>query len=371
MKTKVLAVNTVFTGFNGITSILMNYVRQTCNTVDYDFVLCCGLDDAFREQMEKFGGKLYFPPCSRMKNPLRYSAWLKQLLRDGHYDAVHVHGNSGTMYFDIHAAKQAGIPIRIAHCHNTSCRFKTVHYLLKPFLSRDLTHAAACSEAAGKWLFDGSFTVLPNGIDSARFAYSEQTRREYRNVLGLNDAFVVGHVGYMEEVKNHLFLLRVFRKLLEQRPDARLLLIGDGKLRPDIERFLTENNMNDAVLLLGKRPDIAELYQCMDVFVLPSLYEGLPVTLIEAQASGLPCIVSDTVTKEADVTGNIRYLGIGESKEAIWADLLNEPASSEIRRQDCADTVAESGFDIRHCTMRLMTIYKGEENLIQESRNIV
>ncbi|MBQ9716831.1 MAG: glycosyltransferase family 1 protein, partial [Clostridia bacterium] len=311
MTKNILIINTVPAGFNGITGVILNYVRETCRTVRCDFVLCSGAEEAVRAKLESFGGKLFVPPCSRRKHPVLYSAWLKRLLRHRHYDVVHVHGNSGTMFFDIHAAARAGVPVRIAHCHSTSCRFLLAHRLLKPFLNRELTHAAACSEAAGKWLFNGPFTVLPNGIDSQKYAYSEQTRGRYRDALDLNGRFVIGHVGYMEEVKNHMFLLRVLRKLLERGCIVRLLLIGDGTLRPEIERYIEENGLSDAVLLLGKRSDTAELYQCMDAFVLPSLYEGLPLTLVEAQASGLPCIVSETVTREADITGTLQYLGIG------------------------------------------------------------
>ena len=267
---RVLVVNTVNTGFTGITSVIMNYVRKTYDLVQYDFVLCGQVENSFADELRSFGSNVIIPPCSRVKKPLTYSSWLKKIIKSNGYDVIHVHGNSGTMYFEMHSAKKAGVPVRIAHSHSTSCKYMLAHRVLKPLLNRELTHALACSGLAGKWLFKNSFEVLPNGIDVDKFKYLQEIRDEYRRNLEVEDKFVIGHVGYMNSEKNHMYLLNIFDKFVKKCPESKLFLIGDGRLRPQIEAFISEHNLNESVQLFGKRSDMAQLYQCMDVFILPS-----------------------------------------------------------------------------------------------------
>ena len=352
---RVLIINISDTTYNGVTSVIMNYVRPTHNTVKYDFVLCKIVDKRFVDELNELGENTYIPPCSRERHPVKYYRWLKNLMKRNKYDCVHVHGNSGTVYVEIHAAKKAGVPVRIAHSHSTSCKYLLVHKLLKSLLNKELTHAIACSDLAGKWLFDREHTILPNGIEVDRFKYSEDLRTRYRKELSLEDKFVIGHVGYMEDVKNHAYLLRVFEKLIQRKENAHLLLIGDGKIRAQIESSIFENGLSGYVTLLGKRPDIANLYQCMDVFVLPSIYEGLPVTSVEAQAAGLPCLISNNVTKQVSITENVKYINIQESNIDEWADaLLNV---YECDKQKAFNDVNNSEFNIENSVKILLSTY--------------
>ena len=361
MERRVLVVNTVNMGFTGITSVIMNYVRKTYRIIKYGFVLCGKVEKSFADELESFGSKIFLPPCSRVKKPLTYVSWLTKILVENKYDVIHVHGNSGTMYFEIHAAKKSGIPVRIAHSHSTSCKFMLAHKILKPLLNRDLTHALACSDMAGKWLFTGNYTVLPNGIDVEKFAFSQVVRDEYRKKLGLEDKLVIGHIGYMDTEKNHIFLLNVFEKLIKEHPEARLLLIGDGRLRSEIEIFIKEHNLGEYVQVLGKRSDVAQFYQCMDVFVLPSIFEGLPVTLVEAQTAGLPCVVSDTVTKQVNITNNIEYVGIQDVNITDWVErILN---SAKLTGRECwAKAVGSTIYNIDNCIKELYGIYEVRNN---------
>lgn len=353
----VLVVNTVNTGFTGITSVMMNYVRRTCDRVQYDFVLCGFVEQAFAEEIRQLGIPIRKPPCSRVKNPLRYYFWLKQIMKATHYDAIHVHGNSGTMYIEIRAAQFAKIPVRIAHSHSTSCKFMLAHKLLKPGLNRSVTHAVACSEKAGKWLFDRTYTVLHNGIDVDRYIFSPELREDYRRRMGLENAFVIGHIGYMAYEKNHAYLLDVFEKYLEKDPSAHLLLVGDGKLRGEIEQTIEQKGLKDHVSLLGKRGDVAGLYQCMDVFVLPSHWEGLPVTLAEAQSAGLQCVVSDAVTPEANITGNVHYFGIDSQDIGTWVDALLKIKQENRTRFGWSEAIAKSALNIANSVDDLLDIY--------------
>lgn len=358
MKKKILIINTANTGFTGITSVIMNYVRKTYKNINYDFVLCGRVEEKFKNELETLGTNVFIPPCSRVKNPLGYSSWLKKLMKKNKYDVLHVHGNSGTMYFEINAAKQSKIPVRIAHSHSTSCKYMLAHKILKPLLNRELTDAIACSDLAGKWLFTRDYTVLQNGIDVDKFTFSHTVRDEYRKKLGLEDKFVVGHIGYMDTEKNHMFLLRVFKQLVEKRPDARLLLIGDGRLRSEIEQYIAENGLTDFVQVLGKRTDVANLYQCMDVFVLPSLFEGLPVTLVEAQAAGLPCLLSDIITKQVDITKRLQYISVEEADVYRWVNAMLTLSETGKNRTLYVDVLKRSEFNIENCVRNLLHIYK-------------
>ncbi len=355
---RVLLINTAYTSFNGITSVIMNYVRKSYRMVEYDFVLCGKVEAKFADELKMLGKHVYIPPFSRVRKPLAYSAWLKKLIKQNQYDVIHVHGNSGTMYFEIHTAKQSKIPVRIAHSHSTSCKHMLAHKILKPFLNRDLTTAIACSDLAGKWLFTRDYTVLQNGVDVDKFSFSQTIRDEYRKKMGLENNFVIGHVGYMDTEKNHMFLLRVFKELVEKCPDARLILIGDGRLRSEIEQYILGNDLSNYVKVLGKRSDVANLYQCMDVFVLPSLFEGLPVTLVEAQAAGLHCIASSRVTMQANITGDIQYLSIDDGNINEWVKALLEIKNLTFNRSISVETVRGSAFNISKSVEALLQAYQ-------------
>lgn len=354
---RILVINTTSTSFNGISSVMMNYARKTYQHVSYDFILCGKVEEVFAAELKSMGRMVYISPYSRVKKLFKYLRWLRKILKEGKYDGIHVHGNSGTMYFEIHSAKKAGIPIRIAHSHNTSCNYKLAHKVLKPLLNKEITHAVACSNPAGKWLFKRDFTVLTNGIEISKFLYSEAIRSNYRELLDLKDKLVIGHVASMDTAKNHSYLLQVFKETLQHNENARLLLVGDGRLRGEIEEYIKSHDLTQSVFVLGKRADVDALYQCMDIFVLPSLYEGLPVTLVEAQASGLPCIISENITKEVDLTGKLQYVGIEDKDINKWVDcLLNTKTNSESRIKS-SQSVSSSCFNIDNCVQNLYSLY--------------
>lgn len=358
---RVLIVNTANSGYTGITSVIFRYAERTSPAVRYDFVLAGRVEPFIPARIAALGGQMFLPPASRLKNPLGYTRWLAGCIRAGRYDAVHVHGNSGTMFFDIHAAKRAGAPVRIAHCHSSSCKYVLAHRLLKGRLCREMTVGVACSDAAEAWLFSGRDGVvwLPNGIEPEPFRFSPAVRSETRAALGLSGCFVVGHVGHFEREKNHAFLLKAFSHLAAERADARLLLVGDGSLRPEIESAAASLGLSGRVVFTGRRADTAALYQAMDVFAMPSLYEGLPVTLIEAQAAGLPCIASDRITRQANAIGLVQYAGIGEADAGRFAALLNGAIRPDDARAASNAALAASPFAIGRCAAQLIRLYGG------------
>lgn len=358
---RVLIVNTASSGYSGITSVIFRYAERTSPAVRYDFVLAGRVEPFIPARIAALGGRMLLPPVSRLSNPIGYVRWLADRIREGRYDAVHVHGNSGTMFFDVHAAKRAGAPVRIAHCHSSSCKYVLAHRLLKGRLCREMTVGVACSDAAEAWLFSGRDGVvwLPNGIEPEPFRFSPAVRSETRAALGLSGCFVVGHVGHFEREKNHAFLLKAFSHLAAERADARLLLVGDGSLRPEIESAAASLGLSGRVVFTGRRADTAALYQAMDVFAMPSLYEGLPVTLIEAQAAGLPCIASDRITRQANAIGLVRYAGVGRGDEARFAALLGGSGRTEEARAASNAALAASPFAMSRCAERLVRLYEG------------
>lgn len=358
---RVLVVNTANTGFGGLSGVMMNYAMITSDKVRYDFVLTRRVEPGHKEILQRHADDIFIPPYSRIKQFPAYTWWLKKIMRQKKYDVVHVHGNSGTMYLEMLAAKSAGIPVRIVHSHSTSCKFMLAHKVMNPWMNRTKTAGIACSEKSGKWLFgDGAYTVLPNGIEIGKFAFDPETRQHYRKELGLENNFVIGHVGYMDWEKNQKYLIEVFAQLLHKRDNAKLLLIGDGKMRQEIEALISQKGLQDRILVLGKRADVAQLYQCMDVFVLPSVFEGFPVTLVEAQTAGLPCVVSDAITREVDLVDNMTFVPIGESDLPRWVDALC--AVQEKNRDRFAAAMADTVFNIRKCADALLALYGVSSN---------
>lgn len=351
---KVLVINTVASAYNGITTVVLSFAKATCKKVEYNFLLCAGGEDGIIEELKSMG-EVIIPPVVRNENPVAYTLWLRNLVKSEGYSAVHVHGNSGTMYFDVLGAKLGGCKKRIVHSHSSSCTHATAHKILKPLLNMDMTLGIGCSDLAREWLFTKKSVVMYNGIDVEKFSFSPSVRQEYRDLLGIGDNLLIGHVGYMDGVKNHLFLLSAFAKALRKRPEMTLLLIGDGDLRPQIEEYISTNGLEKNVILLGRRSDVDKLYQAMDIFVLPSLFEGLPVTLVEAQSSGLPCFASSAVTRQADL-GGVTYLDIGEGNSEKWAEAFIS-ANPSLNRDEWCDRVAKTEFNIEVTAQKLLEFY--------------
>ena len=352
---KLLVVSRVPYEPNGISSVIRSYYLQpSFSEIEITFVFPAGSDEVFVDELKNEGFNVVF---LNKKRPMRYYRALKKLMKSEKFDAVQAHGSSALLYFEIHAAKKAGVPIRIAHSHSSSCKYKFAHKLLKPFLNRELTHAFACSDLAGKWLFTGEYEIFTNGIDVEKFRYNEEKRRDCRSEFGFENELVLGHVANMEHAKNQIFLLEIFAELLKTIANAKLLFVGDGPLRSEIEAKISELGIGESVVLTGRRKDTDRLYQAMDVFLLPSLYEGLPVTLIEAQAAGLKCFASERVTRQADITGNVTYLPIGNDDFKIWAQTV-APARSD-NRSDAGDLVRNSGYNAASVAKKLKEVIGG------------
>lgn len=264
------------------------------------------------------------------------------------------------------------MPVRVAHSHNTG--FQThnpvstvIGNMLKPLLRRNATHLVGCSTEACRWLFGtvNGASVLFNGIDTERFRFDSRARDEVRKELGLEGSFIIGHVGRFEKQKNHAFLLDVFAKVAAGMPDAALVMVGTGSLEDEMRRRVSQMGLDERVRFLGFRDDRERIMHAMDVFVMPSLYEGFSVTLIEAQASGLPVLASDCTTKETKCSDSMSFLSIDDGPES-WADRImeycNGNADGELgneHRLMAAGKLRGTEFDIDIMVERLKRIWQG------------
>lgn len=333
----------------GLETMLMNYYRNIDrNKVQFDFLTHRPENEKkdYDDEIRSLGGKIYHMPILNPFSP-SYMKSLDQFFK-GHkeYKIVHSHLDCLSAY-PLKAAKKNGVPIRIAHSHNTS-QEKNLKYLIKDYSKKQIpkyaTHLFACGEEAGKWMFGKhKFQIINNAIDTKKFIYNEEIRKQKRYELGVEDKFVIGHVGRFNLQKNHKFLIKCFADFAKTNEDAILLLVGNGELQEKSKEWVKEYKIEAKVKFLGLREDISQLLQAMDLFLFPSLFEGLPVTLVEAQAAGLPCVISDTITDEIMITDQI-------SKVSLDADtkLWNQEIASykHTPRENTMLQIVEHGFDI-------------------------
>lgn len=342
----------------GAETLLMNLYRKIDRSkIQFDFLT--SIEGVYEEEVKQLGGRVYRIPYITKVGPFGYAKALRQFFQSHpEYTIVHSHMDkmSGLV---LREAKKAGVPVRIAHSHSTQSEGDLLNRLIKDYYGRFLvpsaTHCFACSEAAAQWLFGDSKTIfLKNGIDTNKYVFSESIRRSMREELDLTDGItVVGHIGRFSEPKNHQFIIEVFNEYHKKNPNSVLLLAGDGGLRPQIEQQVEETGLQSSVKFLGVREDVPKLLQAMDIFVFPSLYEGLPVSLVEAQASGLPCVISDRIPQEAVLLPErVRTLPLGDAQQ--WAQNLQE---IPLKRTDEIQNICNAGYDISTSAAELQEFY--------------
>lgn len=350
-----------YMGRGGIETMLMNYYRRIDRTqLQFDFLVHRDFRADYDDEIEALGGHIYrIPPMNPISASYRNA--LASFFRNHNYRVVHCHLNymSGVI---LAAAKKAGVPMRIAHAHTASMNpdwKQYVRQLCKYLIPSTATHLLACGTNAGKSVFRSHpFRLISNAIDANVFSFSEIVRQKVRAELGLGESFTVMHVGRFGKEKNHTFLLDAFARVLKDEPDAKLLLVGDGPLRSQMEEKAATLPAG-SVRFLGIRKDVPQLLQAADVFVFPSLFEGLPVTMIEAQATGLPCIMSDTITDECIVTDLVTRLPITDPN--AWAEEI-------LKKRDAVRTnrlteIQAAGYDITSAAEKLQRFYLNGEPL--------
>ncbi|PWM45020.1 MAG: glycosyl transferase family 1 [Clostridia bacterium] len=346
----------------GAETMVMNYYRHIDRTkVQFDFLVHREQRGAYDDEIESMGGKIYRMCPVYPQNFARYKRDLHSFFQSHpEYKIIHSH-MSELGYFAFSEAKRQGIPVRICHAHNAPHGFDMKMIMRTYFKKRMMpyvTHLFMCGIDSGRWLYgkqnEDRFIMLNNAIDVQTYTYDSNKRIEMRRQLNLTDDLVIGHVGRFNPQKNHPFLINIFAALLRREPNAVLLLVGGGEGMSKMQEKAQELGIAEHVRFLGVRSDVADLMQAMDVFVFPSLYEGLGIALIEAQAAGLPCVVSDTIPHEAYLTDLVDSESLSAPAEK-WAEKIL--AKRAIPRTDRRAEIAAHGFDITTEAVKLQEFY--------------
>ena len=350
------------------TYLMQQFAHLDKTKVTYDFVNITSEDEiVFKDKILQAGSHIY-GVRSRHSNPIRhYWQWIILLHRIAkNYKAIVLNSNSITYVFPLRIARFFGIPMRIMHSHNSGFEQeigfakKAIMKMNRCLLKSGATDYFACSQLAGKWMFGEKtpFTVIPNAIDCSKFCFDSEIRNEMRKSLHIEDKFVVGHVGRFTYQKNHGFLIDVFNEIHKINPKAVLLLIGDAvgnmsyyeKAKQKVQQY----GLTGCVQFLGMRNDVPLLMQAMDCFVFPSKFEGLGIVGVEAQAAGLPCFFSDTITREVGLTELAHFVSLKDSSED-WAKKIT--VAHTVNRKEAVNQVKAAGYEIESVAQKVQDFY--------------
>ena len=354
---KILISPTLGLDLEGITSVIYNYTKAMDREGLQLYFLTYGdLKPVLRERFEALGEILF--TADRKQSTVGYMKDYVALLKKHRFEVVHIHGNSGTMLIEVLLAKLCGVKTVMVQAHSTRTNHPFINAVLKRPMMWLTSECVASSEASGQWLYGNHpYTLLNNAIELDSFRFDPAARKKYREEFGIKEEFLIGHIGHFTEPKNHFFLIDVFAEFHKLEPDAKLLLISDGPRFEQVKAKVAELGLQDAVIFAGRRSDAAAIYSAMDLFILPSVWEGLPLVLVEAQVNGLPLLVSDVVTKAAKCTDRIFYKPLDHGAES-WAKTLQELKNAGYDRlPNAAAIVAGKGFDIHAEAKQLRDLY--------------
>lgn len=353
----------------GAEKVVYNFFRNMDHSnYEFHFLIYDVEVSHIEEEIISLGGNVY-----RIARPEKgyykyYKNVLNIMIEKGPFDVVHSHRmfNSGII---MKAAYKAGIPVRIAHSH--SARFqvkrtyfdKVYHFIMRKTIKKYATEFLACSTDAGSYLYSSPFfeekgKVIYNGIELEKYKFDNSLRDEIRNKFNVKDSFCIGHVGRFAEVKNHSFILKVFKELLMLHKNSKLILVGDGELKNKITQEAKELGVHDNTLFLGNREDVNEILQMFDVFLFPSKYEGLGLSIIEAQAVGMKCVISDTIPHEVDLTSLITRVSLNDSPNKWAEQILKNKTESTTKDREEIKKLYERGYDINKVIESISNIYQ-------------
>ena len=349
----------------GAETLIMNIYRNIDrDKIQFDFMVHHIDEGAFEKEVKSLGGKVYRIENYRGVNHFSYKkSWNDFLKAHQEYRIIHCHKES-IISLVMDAAKKNN-RIAIAHSHNTQ-NIPGFKGKIMDVLNKDVSSKAAfkfaCSNAAGEWMFgkEKDFKVINNGIDLDKFRFNDKVRENIREKLNFTDRKVIGHIARFNKQKNHTFLVDIFNKLLKTNENYLLVLAGIGELREDIEKKVRDFSIEDKVMFLGSIGYVNELLQSIDIFILPSLYEGLAVSTIEAQAAGLKCLLSENIDKNSKVTDLVEFVPIDKGVEPWVEAILNV---GDYKRVDTSSKIKEAGFDIKETADTISKFYL---NLLQK-----
>jgi len=356
----------------GIETMLMNFYRNVDRTqVQFDFLANKPQPGDYDEEIRALGGRVFVSPG--FKSYRKYVAYMTELFaQNPEYKIIHTH-NGSLMLYALRSAQKNNIPIRIAHAHATAVPVglkNEVKKLIRPMIKYAATDYWGCSDAAGKFYFSEKrwnrrHELIHNAINVPDFLFDEQKRASIRGQYGFGDKRVIGHVGRLAPQKNQMKLLEVFAVVHKTDPNTHLVIIGTGELEAKLKAHAGELGIEHDVTFTGVLSNVNEWYSAFDVFVMTSLYEGLPVVAVEAQAADLPCVLCDTITPEVKITDNVRFKGLRDSAD-VWAKaILDCPAQPRVSR---ADELKKTGYDIKAEALRMQDLYLDLYNGLKEKQ---
>lgn len=348
----------------GAETMVMNYYRSLDRSkVQFDFMVHRQERGAYDDEIEALGGRIFRMPPIRPWTAGPYRKTVRKFYREHpEYKIIHAH-MSELGYYDFLEAEKSGVPVRICHAHNRPYGIdlkSPIRWYYKTRMMPHITHMFMCGQESGDWLFgkknSKQFIQLNNAIDAATYAFDEMRRAKIRASHGLTDELVIGHVGRFDLQKNHTFIIDIFEAVYKLEPNSRLVLVGNdrGKLGEEIHGKVRALGLEDVVLFLGVRSDVADLMQAMDMFLFPSLFEGLSVASVEAQASGLPTVISDGVPIECKITDLVKVMPLSDHAD-VWAGKLLELRKK--KRENTSGQIKTAGFDIAENAKWLQQFY--------------
>lgn len=330
------------------------YITNLCdhlNQDEFEIIHCW-------PKME-INGKQWSCPSNR-HNYFKYAIFWTTFFKENCFDVVYFNTCDIVSVDMLRFAKKAGVSVRIIHSHSTENQMKMnlFHRITENYNKKHIkdiaTHLFACSEEAGKWMFpEYDFVTIKNGIDLSKYMYNNEFRKECRQNIGIGEEYLIGCVGRLDPEKNPLMSVKVMKAISDSVSDAKFVFVGDGRLRGQIEKKIDEYHLDEKIFLIGARDDANKWYSALDCLLMPSLYEGLPFTLVEAQTAGLPCVVSNTVSDEANLTGLVEYVALNDSIET-WSKKVLEACAKE--RSDTTRQLLYAGYSVEDTVKKVIGI---------------
>lgn len=376
MSYKVLEVNVDDQGRSGVYSLIVNVIKNKPKDVDIDIAAFENFENtANLNELAQYGTNVKYVGYSGNKLIKQYKIYknLLRYLKQNKYDCVHIHSDvANKLYIAGKAAKKAGISKIIFHSHASEVdgNYRKIKRQLHKLTRRKLkdigTRFVACSDVAAKWMYPNinsqDITIINNGIDLDKFRFNSKVRQQVRKKLKLNDNLIIGHIGRFSYQKNHQYIIEIFSKLVLHEPKARLLLVGEGPDREVIENLVKEKNLENNVIFYGLSNHVEKLLQAMDVFILPSHFEGLPIVGVEAQTAGVPVIFSDQISKESKLTNNVTFLPIKANNISQWVTTIEKYKDYSINiRLNAYKMVKNKKFDIDSTIQEFVSLYKNKD----------
>lgn len=370
---RILNVTRVFKAA-GIESFIMNMYRNIDRTkVQFDFLIMSDEPSDYAEEIQSLGGRKYTISVKADNTFIKIQQEAKvfyKFLCEHEYKVVHIHYTTPLRAPYLLAAKKAGVPVRIYHSHSAEVSGKSkiklwIYNYYRKKISEWATDYFACSKVAADWMFEKELIntekvrVIYNGIDTKRFSYNTVARANIRKQMNLEASFVIMHTGRFLLQKNHTFIIDIFKQIKEMQPNAKLLLLGTGDLLEEIQQKVAKLKLTEDVYFLGVKKNVEEYLSASDCYLMPSLYEGLPVAAVEAECSGLPCIMSTNITKEVALTPNAKFISLNEPATQ-WANEIIK--TQQIDRVDASNLVEQKGYSVKDVVNKLQNFYISRAN---------